>query len=607
MRSLLVLILLSFLGSPARAADDFTPDPRLKIDAWLEGQLLHAGSDGFLVRFEDSEGMARTLEGKQGARQVYDTLRARSRAKQAGVRALLDAAGIPWKPLWIVNGLEVRAGDLTLARALAERPEVVTIVGNPRVRGFVEPEAAEETQALLAPEWGVLRVNADDVWLSDAVRGAGIVVASADTGVEWSHPAIQSQYRGWNPITLPSHDYNWHDAIADLAAPIDDHNHGTHTVGTMVGDDGGTNQIGVAPSARWIGCRNMNLGVGSPSTYLDCMQFFIAPYPQGGDPELDGDPTKAPHIVNNSWGCPPSEGCDVNSLLDGLAATRAAGILFVAAAGNSGSSCATVSDPPAIHADAFTVGAIDINNNLASFSSRGPVTIDGSSRLKPDVAAPGVGVRSCIRNGLYSSFNGTSMASPHTSGVAALLWSARPLLRGRVGITRCLLSQSSNGTIIDTTATCGGTTRLDRPNHLFGWGLVDAYNAIHLPDGDADGIADACDCASTDGGAYDAPGEVDGLGYSGPVGLAWGSLAPGAGDGTVYDLIRGDLAELRSGAPIDLAACLATGLAATEFDDPSSPAAEAGYFYLVQGRNGCGVGGYGTDAAGNPREHAVCP
>jgi serine protease AprX len=598
--------LLLLLAPPAPAADDFSRDPRLKIDVWLEGRLLHAGTDSFLVRFDDSDGMAEALAGKAGGREVYDTLRARSRARQAGVRRILDAAGIPYRVLWIVNALEVR-GDLPLARALAERPEVVSLHGNPVVRGLQESQGSEETDALLATEWGVLRVNADDVWTADNVRGAGVVVASADTGVEWTHPAIKGKYRGWNGVSA-SHDYNWHDAIADLPAPLDDHNHGTHTVGTMVGDDGGTNQIGVAPQAKWIGCRNMNLGNGTPATYLDCMQWFLAPYPNGGDAELDGDPSKAPHIVNNSWGCPPSEGCDVNSLRDGLAATRAAGILFVAAAGNSGSLCSTVVDPPAIHEDAFVAGATDISNNLASFSSRGPVTIDGSNRLKPDVAAPGVGVRSSIRNNLYASLNGTSMASPHTAGVAALLWSAKPGLRGRIDLTRCLLKESANATAINTAAACGGTTRLDHPNHLFGWGLVDAWNAIHLgPDGDADGIANVCDCATGDGGAFDRPVEVPRLGHASKALLTWTSMTAAFGSGTVYDVLRGDLLGLRTGDPVALAACLGAGNTLAALEDFQTPPTGAGFYYLVQARNACGAGGYGADSAGSPRAHAACP
>jgi subtilisin family serine protease len=298
----------------------------------------------------------------------------------------------------------------------------------------------------------------------------------------------------------------------------------------------------------------------------------------------------------------------VASLLDGLAATRAAGILFVAAAGNSGSLCSTVSDPPAIHADAFSAAAVDINNNLASFSSRGPVTIDGSNRLKPEIAAPGVGVRSSIRGGTYASFNGTSMASPHVVGSAALLWSGKPQLRGNLDLTLCQLERTANTTAVQTTQTCGGTTRLNIPNNLFGWGLVDAYAALHpAADADADGIVDACDCAPASNGAFDVPGEVGGLRSASASVLSWTSLGAAAGSGTVYDLLRGDLAGLRAGQPVAGAACLATGLPAAAFEDPGEPGAEAGYFYLVQARNACGAGGYGAATDGSPRTHAACP
>jgi len=606
MRRILPLLLCLAAALPA-SGEDFTRDPRLKVDLWLEGRLHQVGTDTFIVRFDDAATSAAALAGKRGGREVYDTLRARARNTQASVRAMLDARGIAWKPLWIVNGLVVE-GDLALARALAERPEVTALVGNPVVRGIeeVEEAPAPAPQTPEALEWGVARVNADDVWLGDAVRGGGVVIASADTGVQWDHPALKGKYRGWNGVTA-SHDYNWHDAIADLAVPLDDHGHGTHTVGTMVGEDG-SNQIGVAPAAKWIGCRNMNMGNGTPVSYLDCMQWFLAPYPHGGDPEMDGDPTRAPLIVNNSWGCPPSEGCDVSSLLDGLAATKAAGILFVAAAGNSGATCSTVSDPPGIHADAFSAGAIDINNNLASFSSRGPVTIDGSNLLKPEIAAPGVSVRSSFPTNTYVTFNGTSMASPHVVGSAALLLSAKPALRRNVDLTVCQLERTANTTAIQTAQACGGTTRLDIPNNLFGWGLVDAYRAIHpTADADADGITDACDCAPGNGAAYDVPGEVSGVGFASAGLLSWSSWNAAAGSGTVYDLLRGDLAGLRSGVPVASASCVATGIVATAFSDPSDPGPAGGYVYLVQARNACGAGGYGAATDGSPRTHAACP
>ena len=179
-------------------------------------------------------------------------------------------------------------------------------------------------------------------------------------------------------------------AGTDSPEPCDDFFHGSHTIGTAIGDDGGTNQIGMAPGAKWIGCRNMDQGNGTPARYIECMEFFLAPYPLNCTPN-EGDPTKAPDITTNSWSCPASEGCVVGDELQAaVEAQEAAGIQMVVAAGNSGSGCSTVSDPPSFYAASYTVGALNTGTDtIAGFSSRGPVTRDGSNRTKPDITAPG--------------------------------------------------------------------------------------------------------------------------------------------------------------------------------------------------------------------------
>jgi subtilisin family serine protease len=610
--SVLVVALASYLAVSAAPAVPAGPDA--KIAPWLSSRLAAAGSDSFIVLFDDEDGLRSAVAAARRAhdphRAVYEALSQRARSRQTRVRDELTKAGIPFRSLYIVNGLAVK-GDLALVRRLARYGEVVRIVGDPVVRGIdVDLLAPVQNAPTAGPEWGVLKIEADKVWSLDGRRGEGIVVASGDTGVDWTHPAIKGKYRGWNGSTA-THNFNWFDAIEDLPAPTDPYGHGTHTTGTMVGDDGAGNQVGVAPGARWIACRNMDAGGnGQPSTYIACNQYFLAPYPHGGDPETDGDPSKAPDIVNNSWGCPPSEGCDVSSLTASFAALRDAGILAVAAAGNNGSSCSTVVDPPSIYAEAFVVGAVDSGNFLANFSSRGPVTIDGSGRLRPDVAAPGVGVRSSVPGGGYQTFNGTSMASPHTAGVAALLWSAKSQLRGLIGITRCLISQSARPMVLLVTPqTCGGTALSDRPNNLSGYGLIDAYDAIHLgPDGDADGIASACDCAPADGGAYDVPSEVEELSFvPNKTTLTWTSLSNQAGNGTVYDVIKGDLGALRSTGVIASAFCLGSTGTPNSRSDPQDPAPGTGFYYLVQGRNTCGTGGFGTNGSGAARSHSSCP
>jgi serine protease AprX len=421
-------------------------------------------------------------------RYVYDTLRETALRTQAPLRAELDAAGVAYRSFHIVNMLAVK-GDHALVARLAARPEVARIAANPRVRQPL-PSPSPTGGGLRGQtgiEWNVALINADDVWAL-GYTGQGITVAGQDTGYDWDHPALINQYRGYNGVTT-THDYNWHDAIHendphtpsgnpcgfDSPIPCDDHSHGTHTMGTLVGDDGAGNRIGVAPGARWIGCRNMEQGWGTPETYAECFEFFLAPYPIGGDPS-EGIPELAPYVINNSWVCPPSEGCDWATLQTAVENARAAGIVVVAAAGNSGSACNTVRDPPAIYDAAFSVGATDSGDNIAGFSSRGPVTADGSGRRKPDISAPGVSVRSSVPGGGYTTMQGTSMAAPHVAGTIALLWSAAPHLIGDVDGTEEVVTQTARPRT--TTQSCGDDSPGDVPNNVYGWGIVDALAAV---------------------------------------------------------------------------------------------------------------------------------
>jgi subtilisin family serine protease len=340
------------------------------------------------------------------------------------------------------------------------------------------------------------KIKATNVW-SLGYTGSGVVVGGQDTGYEWQHPAIKDKYRGWNGSTA-DHNYNWHDAIhnlinggsnscgLNLTAPCDDDNHGTHTMGTMTGGDTPDNTIGVAPDARWIGCRNMEEGDGMPSTYIECFQWFIAPTNlSNGSP----DPTKAPDVINNSWGCPTSEGCNSSNFATMESVVNnvvAAGIVVVVSAGNSGSGCSTVNDPAAIYLGSFSVGATSntSSDQIASFSSRGPVTIFGPTHMKPDVSAPGVGVYSCVGNSnnsgsySYASYSGTSMAGPHVVGAVALMLSARPSLKGQVSTIRDLF-QSTAVARYATSPFCGSDNSSSHPNNVYGYGRIDVLAAVN--------------------------------------------------------------------------------------------------------------------------------
>lgn len=454
----------------------------------LGRQARAAANDGSGVADPESRRHAR-------AQALYAGLTAHARTTQAGLLAWLDAQGVAYRPFYIVNMVEV-TGDAALVEMLRLRPEIDRIVANPRVAGveqvaqaassWLQPATLPDATAAPAFTYGLADANVPEVW-AQGVRGQGIVVAGQDTGVEWTHPALRNRYRGWNGQSA-DHAYDWYDAwagsiidaCAGVTGPCDDTGHGTHTlgttVGTTVGEDDAT-AFGVAPDAQWIACRNMLGGVGTPASYATCFQFFLAPYPVGGDPFRDGRPDLAPHIINNSWGCPPFEGCDADSLRAVTAAMRAAGQLVVASAGNSGPACSTVNDPIAIYTDVLTVGAHGANGVIGSFSSRGPVSVDGSGLLKPDLTAPGVGVLSALLGGTLGKLSGTSMAAPHVAGAAALLWSAVPDLVGEPERTIQLLIKSTEP-VMD--GLCTDAAVAVSPNPTYGYGRLDVAAALRM-------------------------------------------------------------------------------------------------------------------------------
>lgn len=462
----LLSVAVFLAASPADAARDVLVELRSQVDLGS----LPAPSDRF-----------------ERAVTLFDRARDVAATGQADLTGLLDERGVGYQTFWIRSLVAIPDADEALVRELARRADVARVHDDVRLsrsRPEIRPDAREDDGGgRRAVEWNIAHVGAPEVWAT-VTRGEGAVVGGIDTGVDWDHPALIEQYRGWNGTTA-DHDHAWHDAIHDPTStgcppdspePCDVSGHGTHTLGTIVGDDGASNQVGVAPGAEWIACRCWESVEGTALRYvIECLEWMVAPTDLAG---ANPDPARAPHVISNSWICEPHEGCtDPDALLDVVAAVRAAGIVVVAGAGNDGPACSSIDDPPAIYDASLTIGATDDRDEIAPFSSRGPITVNGSDRLKPDLTAPGVFIRSAVPGGGYQGgWNGTSMATPHVAGAVALMVAANPSLAGDVNTLEELLR--STAVPLTTAQSCGGVSGLEVPNPITGHGRLDVVAAV---------------------------------------------------------------------------------------------------------------------------------
>ncbi|MFQ5814035.1 MAG: S8 family serine peptidase [Anaerolineae bacterium] len=457
------------LWAPASSSPlDLAPEVWTKIEPLVlkelaeasessEANLVKEGKTTYIVYLKEQANLkpAQLMAAKLARRQtVVSALQATARRTQADIVAYLEqrkSGGrvANYTSYWVFNGLAV-TGDLETLLDLAARPEVERIranhrhqLPNPKLK-VQNPKSNRQSV-----EWNIARVRADEVWRDLDVAGAGVVVANMDTGVDWTHPALQTKYRG----SSGDHSYNWYDCT-DIypSAPADGYGHGTHTMGTIVGSDpGGNLHIGMAPEAQWMAVKVLDdYGVGYDTWIHAGFQWLLAPTDLNGE---NPDPSKAPDVVNNSWGPFPLNVADPTFLPD-VQALRAAGIFPVFAAGNEGELGDGTVAAPAGYPESFTVGATDFEDAIASFSGRGPSFWE---ELKPEVSAPGVDIRSSVPGGGYEGgWSGTSMAAPHAAGLAALLLSADPTLT---------ISELEN--FMKYTAADLGEVG---PDHAYGWG-----------------------------------------------------------------------------------------------------------------------------------------
>ncbi|MBI3960307.1 MAG: S8 family serine peptidase [Chloroflexi bacterium] len=430
---------------------------------------------------------------------LVETLRATAESNQAGVLGILNArsasrqgAAPPvagYQPFFIVNAIAVEA-DLATIIELARQGEVSKIVANyPLYPVAQEPEdpgvdsrTADGVQAEDGHlyHWNLQKVQVDRVHSELGIRGAGAVVGGFDTGVSYRHPALIRQYRG-NENGVYNHNYNWFVPDGELYPngnlgpsvtnqPTDCSDHGTHTMGTMVGDAGGNAPtIGMAPDARWIALpgicgATMPGGIRDDIGGIKAFQWFLCPTDLTGDLS-SADCSKAPDVVNSSWGSANPVNDTFRPILQVL---RAAGVAPVFAAGNPSAGLGSIG-APANAPEAITVGATDEYDSITYFSALGPSVYPGEQ--KPELSAPGDYVLSSVGSSEYMRASGTSMAAPHVSGLIALLVSADL----QDGVRDFDVEDMER--LMTLSAVDLGEPGAD---NYYGYGRIDAYAAVQL-------------------------------------------------------------------------------------------------------------------------------
>ncbi|MDP2859737.1 MAG: S8 family serine peptidase [Bacillota bacterium] len=287
----------------------------------------------------------------------------------------------------------------------------------------VEPDVEVHAMGEIDNVWGVKQIGAGVVHAYN--KGAGIKVAVIDSGIDYTHPDLNANYVGG---------YDW---VNDDTDPKDDNGHGTHVAGTIAAEADGAGAVGVAPEAKLYALKVLNSkGTGSFSDIIAALQWCMS---------------NGIQVTNNSYGSAGDPGTAVKAAFDNA---YAAGIVHVAAAGNSGTTSGTGDNViyPAKYSSVIAVAATDSSKQRAIFSSTG---------LAVELAAPGVSIYSTVPGG-YAYYNGTSMASPHVAGTVALIIKS--------GVT----SKDGIRQRLQATADDLGSAGRDP---LYGFGLVDADEA----------------------------------------------------------------------------------------------------------------------------------
>jgi len=391
---------------------------------------------------------------------AYENLRDRTESQSGLIQQLtqLQQTGRvrTLKSHWIVNVVEAEIAIGELAD-LAARLDVRIIHEVPEIKtpiSIVQSDPVGLPTDAVGVESNLEHINAPATWAL-GYTGAGRLVCIFDTGIDGAHPALVNNWKGQDGDSAAA----WFDQLSGEPFPLPSgQSHGTHVTGIAVGhDDLSGDTIGVAPGARWIGARTNAVGV----SVLDAFEWAADP---DGNPNTVDD---VPDVINHSWYY-PGKSC-VNTVYDALDATEALGIVNIICAGNDGETASSITNPAdraEDSLDCFAVG--NLNDSLDVIwwqSSRGPSPCD-LTKTKPNVVAPGTTIRSAFPSSAYNSLTGTSQATPHVSGLVALLRQKNPDATVDEIKTAILNSTQRDGF---------GTI----PNNTYGWGEIDCLAALN--------------------------------------------------------------------------------------------------------------------------------
>lgn len=374
-----------------------------------------------------------------------------------------------YESFFIINCVNLVARKSVIVE-LAKRDDVEKIIEN-KVIKVEKPEKNEKIRMSRSAydihiPWNLKAINAYKAQRYTKDCNNEVVVGIIDSGVDSTHRAISKNYRG-NDSSLAA--YSWYNTITgkdgSQEKPYDDRGHGTHVCGTILGSKENA-LLGVAPKAKWIGVKVFDQdGETDNVKLLKAGEWIMAP---------NGDPTKAPKVVNNSWGGNSNDGF----FQEIVKKWREAGIFPVFSAGNVGPFNDGGDDSigtPGAYPESYAVGAIRKDEHIAKFSLRGKSSY--TNKIKPDIVAPGVNILSCIPGEKYTIYTGTSMAAPHVTGVIALMLQVNP------NLTVDQIENILNETALPLKDEYYTTT----PNNGYGYGKVNAVSAVQLAMGQEKG------------------------------------------------------------------------------------------------------------------------